>query len=274
LNTGTALRRLARRLQPLVPSAAGGVHVLAYHLVEGGTASPVDLPLDSFRRQMEELARLGGGGRVLSLGEAVRRLTGGESADGGVSAVVLTFDDAYQSFRTHAFPVLSELGLPATLYVPTGFVARETPGPLAGARDLPALDWSELAELAATGLVTVGSHTHSHRDLDTLARSDAGAMRDEVVRSKDLLEEHLGRPVEHFAYPRARRSDAAEAEVRALYRTAVVAGGRANRPRSFHPYRISRLPVRRDMPARLSPLLSRRFVLEERLAAAARALRR
>jgi peptidoglycan/xylan/chitin deacetylase (PgdA/CDA1 family) len=234
LSAGSALRRPARRLQPLVPGAAGGVHVLAYHLVEGGTGSPVDLPLDTFRRQMEELAATG---RVLSLDDAVRRLEGGpaDPANRETPAVVLTFDDAYRSFRTHAFPVLAELGLPATLYAPTAFVAGEAPGPLAGARDLPALDWGELAELAASGLVTVGSHTHTHPDLDTLARSDATAVRDELARSKELLEERLGRPVEHFAYPRARRSDVAETEVRARYRTAVVAGGRANRPAGFHP---------------------------------------
>lgn len=268
MSLAAALRGAVRRLQPLVPRARSGFHVLAYHLVGAGTGSPVDLPLATFRRQMEELAA---SGRVIALDEA------GESGDAGDAdqgpSVVVTFDDAYRSFRTHAFPVLSDLALPVTLYVPTGFVSRETPGPLAGARDLPALDWSELAELEASGLVTVGSHTHTHPDLDTLARADAGAARAELAHSKELLEERLDRPVEHFAYPRARASAAAEREVRALYRSAVVAGGRVNQPHRFDPYRISRVPVRRDMPESLKPLLSRSLVLEEALAAAARGLR-
>lgn len=270
MKTSRTLRGLVRRLQPLVPRVRAGVHVLAYHLVEAGTASPVDLPLATFRRQVEELAA---GGRVVSLDEALRRLSGDDSPEDDGPSIVLTFDDAYRSLRTHAFPLLERLRLPSTLYVPTGFVNRETPGPLAGARDLPAFDWSELAELTASELVTLGSHTHTHPDLDVLALADPAATMDELRRSKELLEDRLGRPVEHFAYPRARRSDAAETEVARYYRSAVVAGGRANRPRRFDRYRISRVPVRRDMPRTLTPLLSRSLVLEEALAAAARGLR-
>lgn len=271
MSLAAALRGTVRRLQPLVPRAGAGFHVLAYHLVGAGTGSPVDLPLATFRRQMEELAA---SGRVIALDEAGESDDADDAGDTNQGpSVVITFDDAYRSFRTHAFPVLSDLALPVTLYVPTGFVSREAPGPLAGARDLPALDWSELAELAASGLVTVGSHTHTHPDLDTLARADAGAARAELAHSKELLEERLDRPVEHFAYPRARASAAAEREVRALYRSAVVAGGRVNQPLRFDPYRISRVPVRRDMPESLTPLLSRSLVLEEALAAVARELR-
>lgn len=271
MSRSRALRSLARRLQPLVPGAGASVHVLAYHLVEAGTGSPVDLPLVIFRRQMAELAE---SGRVIALDEALQTLTGEHVREDAGPWIVLTFDDAYRSFRTHAFPVLDHLRLPATLYAPTGFVNRETPGPLAGARDLPALDWTELAELAASGLVTVGSHTHTHPDLDSLARTSPEAVRSELVRSKEMLEEHLGYPVEHFAYPRARRSGAAEAEVSRCYRSATAAGGRSNRPGRFDRYRISRVPVRRDMPPSLGPLLSRRIVLEEALASAVRSLRR
>lgn len=36
-------------------------------------------------------------------------------------ALLLTFDDAYADFAQHAWPTLDKLGLPATVFVPTGF---------------------------------------------------------------------------------------------------------------------------------------------------------
>jgi peptidoglycan/xylan/chitin deacetylase (PgdA/CDA1 family) len=39
-------------------------------------------------------------------------------------ALLLTFDDAYADFAEHAWPILSELGLPATVFVPTAIPDR------------------------------------------------------------------------------------------------------------------------------------------------------
>lgn len=251
----TALRFLARAGQALVPRARGGVHVLAYHLVDGRTGSSVDLGLDVFGAQMEELASFG---CVVSLPQAVERL-GRQDAGSGVT-VVLTFDDAYRNFRTVVFPVLEELRLPATLYVPTGFVEGDIPGPLSGAEELPALSWAELAELLSSGLVTVGSHTHSHADLRSL---EPPAIRGDLDRAVRLIEDRLGVSPEHFSYPRAFRSRAAEREVARFHRTAVGAGGRRNRPGAHHPLRLSRVPLRCDMPRRLEPILRSSVWIEE-----------
>jgi peptidoglycan/xylan/chitin deacetylase (PgdA/CDA1 family) len=46
--------------------------------------------------------------------------------------------------------------------------------------------------------VECGAHSHSHPQLDTLSPV---AARDEIVRSKTILENHLGRQVSTFSYP-------------------------------------------------------------------------
>ena len=257
---------LLASLQHLVPAAGDGVHVLAYHLVGGGTASPVDLPADDFRRQMEELAA---GGRVVSLDAALARLAGEAEAGGGTTgggtAVVLTFDDAYRNFATAAWPLLRDLALPATLYVPTAFVDGVGRSPISVC-DLPAASWDELARLAGEGL-TLGSHSHAHRDLPALS---AAEVADDLARARRLLAERTGSAGEHFCYPRALRSRRAERVVARFHVSAAIAGGNVNRRRRFSPLRLSRLPVRRDLGASAAPLLAHAVHLHEWLASRAR----
>ena len=96
------------------------------------------------------------------------------------------------------------------------------------------------------------------------------ALRRELAGSRQRLEAALERPVKEFCYPRAAHSARVVAEVGRHYSTAVVAGGRVNRPRRCHPLRLSRLPLRRDQPADLGRLTERRVWLEEAAAALAR----
>ncbi len=68
-----------------------------------------------------------------------------------------------------------------------------------------ALHWEQIIELSKDRLVTIGSHTRRHLALSMLSASDARA---EVVESKQRLEAHIGRRVEHFAYPHGGRKAA------------------------------------------------------------------
>jgi peptidoglycan/xylan/chitin deacetylase (PgdA/CDA1 family) len=112
--------------------------------------------------------------------------------------VVITFDDAYADFYTSALPALQRYAFSATLYVPTAFVGNSSRwlhhlGE--GAR--PLLSWSQLLEISAHG-IECGAHTHTHPALDMLPFSQ---VQDEIVSSKQLLEDHLGQQVLTFAYP-------------------------------------------------------------------------
>lgn len=63
-----------------------------------------------------------------------------------------------------------------------------------------ALSWKELEEMQRRD-VTIGSHTRSHALLPQVAPR---VMAEEVSFSRQVLEEKLGRPVHHFAYPDGR----------------------------------------------------------------------
>lgn len=232
--TATMVKVAAAGADRVRPPAVG-VTILIYHRVGAGTASSVDLSVSLFRRQMAHLAAQG---TVITLDAAVARLTApvpcGEAAQ---PAVVITFDDGTSDWVEHAMPVLADHGLPATFYVATSFVDECRPWPGGG----EAVSWSGLADMASTGLATIGSHTHAHALLD---RVDASVAAREVDRSADLIEEKLGRPCAHFAYPKALLgSPAAQAAVQRRFTSAALAIGRVNVAGSTDPYRLCRTPI-------------------------------
>ncbi len=65
-------------------------------------------------------------------------------------------------------------------------------------RDL-CMDWSELAEMAADPLVTIGAHTVNHVMLKKIASDDT--CRAEMEMSRSVLEAALGKRPDHLAYP-------------------------------------------------------------------------
>jgi peptidoglycan/xylan/chitin deacetylase (PgdA/CDA1 family) len=209
-----------------------GVVVLAYHRVgEQSHAVEIDQPSSLFRAQMEALA-----GRVISLDDALDAL----ATPDGHPAVVLTFDDGTADFVDEVVPVLVEFRLPAVLYVATQFVDEQLSWPDAG----KPVSWQGLQDAVATGLVTVGSHTHSHALLDRCSASETAP---ELDRSIDLIGEHLGTRPDHFAYPKALAGSAgAASEVARRFRSAAVAGTRPNRFGATDPQLLNRSPIQRS----------------------------
>lgn len=259
------VRRVVHAANLALPAGPDtGVCVLTYHLIGGGTGTTVDLSESVFRTHLEQLQSHF---EVCSLRSALEYL-GGPPRSG--IRVVLTFDDAYRNFHERAWPILERLRLPAVLYAPHGFVAGTAPSPLRGAEGLPACTWSQLRELVASGLIEVGSHSLSHRDL---GRATPAELEREVVSSRRALEDELRVPVDSFCYPRGRTSTGAERLVTATYRSAVVGGGGRIVQGAWSPHRLPRLPLRVDTPS-IVDVVRQRVWLEESVASVVRQFRR
>lgn len=209
---------------------ASGLVVLIYHRVGGLTRVPVDLPTEMFDSQMSILSAKGA---VMPLDDAIEAIEAGVDLSG---KVVVTFDDGTADFVDHAVPILERHRVPATLFVATKFVEEGIEFPDDGR---PAT-WTGLAESLSTGLVSVGSHTHGHCLLDRL---EPARVADELDRSIGLIGDHLGVKARHFAYPKALKPSAtAEAAVRRRFRSASLAGTRANPP-GTDVFRLRRSPI-------------------------------
>jgi peptidoglycan/xylan/chitin deacetylase (PgdA/CDA1 family) len=186
---GERLAGNARSHLPAVP-------ILMYHSV-ASTAAPrfsryVVNP-EIFAEHMNHLA--GEGYQPITAGQLAR-----QQCAGGFPGrpVVLTFDDAYTDFEDTALPILRSHNFPATLYVPTAFVGgtalwlRDC-----GEADRKILSWRALTDIHREG-IEVASHSHTHPQLD---RVPGTVVNDELRRSRQLLEDNLGVPIEGFAYP-------------------------------------------------------------------------
>jgi peptidoglycan/xylan/chitin deacetylase (PgdA/CDA1 family) len=242
-----------------------GVVVLIYHRVGGGSGSEVDLSSQAFDEQMAWLAE---SGRVVTLDRAVDLLAAECEAPASVarsgereydrhtgssrgqrseplgslgplpaSPIVVTFDDGTADLADFATPILERHGVPATVYLATRFVdeRRSFQG------DATPLSWSAVSDMASTGLVAFGSHTHNHLLLDRLTPADAA---DELDRSRALIEAHVGAPAHHFAYPKAvAPSPQVEPLVRERFRSAALGGNRPNRVGATDTHRLARTAV-------------------------------
>ncbi len=172
----------------------------------------IDIPERRFEEQIEGVLAEGG---AVPLDVALA---------GGGGGLVLSFDDGFRDFYDVVLPRLVDAGLPALLYLATGFV--DAGDPRSGVPASEALSWGMLAEAVSTGLVTVGAHTHGHTDL---SRASAREADDEMRRSKESVEEHLSQACRHFAFPWGKASPEAERAARGHFATAALEAWRTNR---------------------------------------------
>jgi len=189
----------------------------------------LQLPPAKFRAQVELM--LSAGFQFVTVAELARRAAG-QRMPAGFAAV--SFDDAMGNVFTAALPILAELGIRATVYVPTDWLGRHSPwiGP---GGDGAILTEDELRQLAATGW-ELGTHTCTHADLSTL---DYGACRAQIDASCEVLQTITGERVQTLAYPFGRYGTAAIAAARDAGLLAAV----ATCSRSWNPYELTRAMI-------------------------------
>lgn len=113
-------------------------------------------------------------------------------------SALLTFDDGRLNVYERAYPVLKKMKIPWVLFV--------FPTAIEVGHKKYFMNWSDLSELSKAG-VAIGCHAYDHpfltRPPKEIAMPESYSMwlDKELVHSKNLLEERLGRPVLSFAVP-------------------------------------------------------------------------
>jgi peptidoglycan/xylan/chitin deacetylase (PgdA/CDA1 family) len=193
--------------------------ILCYHAVSEDWPTDFAVSPQRLGEQLRDLARRGY--RAATLSEALERPP-------AEKVLVVSFDDAYASVLERALPVMAALGVPGTMYVPTGYVSGEgalewdsmkrwVGTPHQG--ELRCMGWDGVRELAAAGW-EIGSHSVSHSDLRSLGDAE---LRAELVDSKRRCEEELQQPCRSLAYPfSAHDRRVMEAGRAAGYESAVI----------------------------------------------------
>ena len=165
------------------------VLVLCYHAISPTWAAPLALSPELFERQMTMLVRRGW--KATTFRDAVQEPTAPKT-------LAVTFDDAFASVYEQAYPILSSLGMPATVFAPTSFMSERQPLHWSGidhwlqtdaAPELAGMSWDDLGRLQEAGW-EVGSHTRTHPRLTNL---DDDAVRDELAESRREIAARLSR---------------------------------------------------------------------------------
>lgn len=208
-----------------------GPRVLIYHQVRANPRRQMEVSVEAFEAH---LSWLQGNASVVSLEEAIQK----RGHEGAEKLFVLTFDDGYADLFDIAYPLLDESAVPFTLYLSTKHV--ETREPMSPGSH--PLTWDQIGKMAASGLLTLGAHTHAHMDL---RGPSLNQIEDDLGQSDQLILDRVGIAPMHFAYPWGYWSPLADTVVRRRYLTAALGGGRPLTA-DTDPYFVHRLPVQRS----------------------------
>lgn len=158
--------------------------ILMYHRIDTSTSKGSKLVVapKSFARQMRFLSRANY--KVISLEALVGHLRSNERLP--QKSAVITFDDGYRDNYINAYPILKTYNFPATIFLVTDWVGRSG-----------FLSRDEIQKMRENR-ISFGSHTLTHPKLPTLSKEKC---REEILRSKEILEQKLNHEVKFFAYP-------------------------------------------------------------------------
>jgi peptidoglycan/xylan/chitin deacetylase (PgdA/CDA1 family) len=125
--------------------------------------------------------------------------------------VAVTFDDGFESVYVHAWPVLRELQIPATVFLATAYMDGDDPFPfdpwgathpgLIPPSSYRPLRWDQCRKMQSAGLVDLGAHTHTHRDF----RGRAEQFEEDLATCVKVLRQQLHVEEVSFAFPFGRR---------------------------------------------------------------------
>jgi peptidoglycan/xylan/chitin deacetylase (PgdA/CDA1 family) len=111
--------------------------------------------------------------------------------------IILTFDDGFKDTYKYAPGTLIKYSQTAVFYLVVGKIGDKSNWIPEDGRDIPLMNWEEVHQLHSSGF-QIGSHTMSHPRLNEIP---GDVCRQEIAESKIILDEFLGKNVDHFCYP-------------------------------------------------------------------------
>ncbi len=184
---------------------------------------------ETFESQMRWLSEHGF--QTISLPDVIMALQRHSFSTLPEKPIIITFDDGYKGNRQHAFPILKQYHMTATVFVVVSQIGHDM-----------MMDWDDLALLSANG-IHIESHLMHHTMLGELDNSQSF---EELSSSKTELKTRLGYPVRFCSLPNGSYH-------RHYPKLALQAGYRGGCTSKIgyvslqsHPFFLERVVVRRD----------------------------
>ena len=188
--------------------------ILAYHKVDDRFEFGLtNVKPKSFIRQIQTC-----------MAEGYKVVSGIEPAGSGKS-VCMTFDDGYDCFHRNVVPALESAGGKAVVFVIADYIGKTNSWDIRlSYKPFRHMSGEQIREVVAMGY-EVGSHSCTHRDLTRLTSS---VLKEELTRSKKMLEDITGLEVDALSFPFGRYNrGTAEAAFEAGYRRLFGMGSSA-----------------------------------------------
>lgn len=212
-----------------------------YHIIDAPRAEKETkyccLP-NSFFKQMEFISK--SDFSLINLDDVSEILSGKKVMNS--NSIAVTFDDGFDDFYHNALPILKIFNVPSTLFMVSDRIGQTNDWMhKRGSPVRNLLNQAQLTEISNAG-VLIGSHTCTHPKLNEIS-SDKKMLHDELLLSKQTLEEQLYKPINHFAYPYGLYNDDVISMLKQVgYRTACSTRSGFNRL-EINPLLLRRIEV-------------------------------
>lgn len=182
--------------------------ILMYHNIEDDFSFNT-VSTNSFRQQMEYILNCNKYS-VLSIDEYIKNI----ESPSHTNPVTVTLDDGYSSLIDNVLPIIKELKIPISVYIPTAFIGSHNVWDTQnGHLRINISTWDELFYLAKEELVTFGSHSVNHLSHGVL---DLKTEIYEMKESKENLEKMLGVQIKYFSFPYGQAKDIGRMSIKNL----------------------------------------------------------
>ncbi len=169
--------------------------VLCYHQIHKKADTEMVTTPERFRQQLDFLQQQGY--QTVNLDQAQAFLEGKLSPQKFPKPLLITFDDGYDGVYGYAFPQLKKHKMRAVVFLVVSQVDRLKP--------TAHLTKDQLKEMSSSGVFEFGSHTYNMHvpipERRAAGQLSAFAIRRDLTRSREVLQDWLGKPVRSLAWP-------------------------------------------------------------------------
>lgn len=174
-------------------------YAIVYHHVTDGVVDTIPSCICKVQIFEQTIKQIQNEGRkIVSPNEAIQIIQKKSSEP----FAIITFDDVPSNFMGEAYPILVKYQAPFTLFITSGFMAKDG-----------YLTEKQVLELAKDPLCTIGGHTVTHKKM----RYNKDSFL-ELKRSKEQLEKLIGNNIYCFAYPFGRQSTVSRRNIKEVKR--------------------------------------------------------
>lgn len=189
------------------------IPIVTYHAIGEGPR-PLWISVNDFEAHLDAYRKAGY--RTMSLAGLLSSMREGILPE---DALVLTFDDGYESVYSLAWPRMRAAGFSGTVFLITDYCGKtnQWPGQGADVPPSPLMRWEQVLEMTAEGC-EFGAHTRTHPNLAVCTSQEA---TEQLTSARDRIQAITGAAAEVFAYPYGETDARTKGLVSQFYRGAV-----------------------------------------------------